>query len=150
MTQELRERKLRQQIHALRVKKLGWPVEGFKFIISGLGFGDSLKALPEAKLVELKSLMINYRKHGRPQIFTYDKQGRYMFALMKQAHWTESDVRSFMIKHFRKSHWNLLSKSERRAVIAMLQSYIKKQSKTENNTNSNINSESKEDSHDQG
>jgi len=150
MTQELRERKLRQEIHALRVKKLGWPVEGFKHIISGLGFGDSLKALPEAKLVEIKSLMINYRKHGRPQIFTYDKQGRYMFALMKQAGWSEADVRSFMIKHYRKSHWNLLNKSERRAVIAMLQSYIKKQSKTENNANSNKINESKEDSHDQG
>ena len=150
MIQELRERKLRQQIHALRVKKLGWPVEGFKYIISGLGFGDSLKALPEAKLVELKSLMLNYRKHGRPQIFTYDKQGRYMFALMKQANWTEADVRSFMIKHYSKSHWNLLTKSERRAVIAMLQSNLKQQHQTENNTNSNINSESKEDSHDQG
>jgi len=34
-------------------------------------------------------------------------------------------------------------------VIAMLQSYINRQSKTENNTNSNINNESKEDSNDQ-
>jgi len=149
MTQELRERKLRQEIHALRVKKLGWPLDGFKYILSGLGYGDSLRVLPEAKLLEIKSLLLNYRKHGRPQCYTYDKQGRYMFALMKQTGWTDSDLRSFMIKHFRKSHWNLLSKSERRAVIAMLQSYINRQSKTENNTNSNINNESKEDSNDQ-
>ena len=59
MTQELRERKLRQEIHALRVKKFHWPVEGFKFIMNGLGFGESLTALAEDRLKELKSIMIN-------------------------------------------------------------------------------------------
>jgi len=130
MTQELRERKLRQEIHAIRVKKFHWPLDGFKFIMNGLGFGDSLRALPEDKLKELKSLMIKYRKHGRPNEFTFDKQGKYVFALMKQAGWTESDLRAFTIKHFRKSHWNLLDFKERRAVIAMFQSYIRKQEST--------------------
>ena len=130
MTQELRERKLRQEIHAIRVKKFHWPLDGFKFIMNGLGFGDSLRALPEDKLKELKSLMIRYRKHGRPHEFTFDKQGKYMFALMKQAGWTEADLRAFTIKHFHKSHWNLLSPKERRAIIAMFQSYIRKQEST--------------------
>ncbi len=130
MTQELRERKLRQEIHAIRVKKFHWPLDGFKFIMNGLGFGDSLRALPEDKLKELKSLMIKYRKHGRPHEFTFDKQGKYMFALMKQAGWTEADLRAFTIKHFHKSHWNLLSPKERRAIIAMFQSYIRKQEST--------------------
>ncbi len=127
MEQELRERQLRQQIHAIRVKKFHWPLDGFKFIMNGLGFGESLSALPEERLLELKSIMINYRKHGRPYEFTYDKQGRYMFSLMKQAGWTDAELRAFMLKHYDKSHWNILTKPERRAVIAMLQNYVKKQ-----------------------
>ena len=127
MEQELRERKLRQQIHAIRVKKFHWPLDGFKFIMNGLGFGESLTALHEDKLLELKSLMIKYRKHGRPLEFNYDKQGKYMHALMKSAGWKESDLRAFMIIHYKKSHWNLLDPKERRAIIAMLQKYATKQ-----------------------
>ncbi len=137
MTQEERERKLRQEIHAIRVKKFHWPLDGFKFIMSGLGFGDSLRALPEERLTELKAIMISYRKHGRPYEYTYDKQGKYMFALMKQANWTDADLRAYMIKHFHKSHWNLLSPKERRAIIAMLQYYLKKKSNDNDINNSN-------------
>ncbi len=133
MTQELRERKLRQEIHALRVKKFHWPVEGFKFIMNGLGFGESLTALSEDRLKELKSIMINYRKHGRPYEFSYDKQGKYMFSLMKQANWTDTDLRAYLLSHYRKSHWNLLDKKERRAVIAMFQYYVKKQTTNKEN-----------------
>lgn len=135
MTQELRERKLRQEIHAIRVKKFHWPLDGFRFIMNGLGFGESLRALPEERLLELKSIMINYRKHGRPYEFTYDKQGKYMFSLMKQANWTDSDLRAYLLSHYRKSHWNLLDKKERRAVIAMLQYYVKKQTNKDHKEN---------------
>ena len=129
MTQELRERKLRQQIHGLRVKKFHWPLDAFRFIIKGLGYGESLRALPEDRLTELKALLLKYRKHGRPQVFTFDRQGKYMFYLMKSTGWTESELRAFMINHFSKSHWNLLNKKERRVVIAMLQNYIKQNEK---------------------
>ncbi len=44
-----------------------------------------------------------------------------------------------MPKHCRKSLWNLLDKKERRAVIAMLQNYIKKADQNENNPNQNRN-----------
>jgi hypothetical protein len=135
MTQELRERKLRQEIHALRVKKFHWPLDGFRFIMNGLGFGESLRALPEDRLLELKSIMINYRKHGRPYEFSYDKQGKYMFSLMKQASWTDTDLRAYLLSHYRKSHWNLLDKKERRAVIAMFQYYVKKQNTNEHKEN---------------
>ncbi|MDP3115182.1 MAG: hypothetical protein Q8M98_10490 [Candidatus Cloacimonadaceae bacterium] len=137
MTQELRERQLRQQIHAIRVKKFHWPLDGFKYVMNGLGFGESLSALPEERLLELKSIMISYRKHGRPYEFTFDKQGKYMFSLMKQAGWTDSDLRAFMLKHYKKSHWNLLNKPERRAVIAMLQNYIKMQAPKQENEQEN-------------
>ncbi len=57
-----------------------------------------------------------------------------MFSLMKQAEWTDTELRAYMIKRFHKSHWNLLDQRERRAVIAMLQYYINK-----NATNNDIN-----------
>jgi chlorite dismutase len=57
-----------------------------------------------------------------------------MFYLMKSTGWTESELRAFMINHFSKSHWNLLNKKERRAVIAMLQNYIKQNEKKAKNT----------------
>ena len=133
MEQELRERKLRQQIHAIRVKKFHWPLDAFKFIMNGMGYGDSLSALSEDKLLEFKAIMLKYRRHGRPLEYNYDKQGKYMHALMKQAGWTESQLRAFMINHFSKTHWNLLNKKERRAVIAMLQNYIKQNEKKANN-----------------
>lgn len=145
MEQELRERKLRQQIHAIRVKKFHWPLDGFKFIMNGLGFGESLTALHEDKLLELKSLMIKYRKHGRPLEFNYDRQGKFMHALMKSAGWTEKDLRAFMIIHYQKTHWNLLDSRERRAIIAMLQKYANKQTDKQSNQNTVINP--KEDSH---
>lgn len=141
MTQEQRERKLRQEIHGLRVKKFHWPLDAFKYIMNGMGYGDSLRALSEGKLLELKNLMLSYRKHGRSSEFTYDRQGMFMFALMKQAGWTEAQLRAFTIKHYYKSHWNLLEPKERRAIIAMFQQYLKKQETT-------IIKDSKEESHD--
>ncbi len=144
MTREQRERKLRQQVHGLRVKKFHWPLEAFKFIIKGLGYGDSLRKLPEDKLLEIKSLMLKYRNHGRPLEYNYDRQGKYMHALMKQAGWTEPHLRAFLFKHYSKSHWNILDQKERRAVIAMFRTYI-----DQANTNAHINKQTdpKEDSH---
>lgn len=55
-----------------------------------------------------------------------------MFALMKQANWTDAQLRAYLISHYQKSHWNLLIAKERRAVIAMLQYYVKKQSQATN------------------
>ena len=76
MTQEEQARKLRQEIHRLRVKKFHWPLDAFKFIMDGMGYGSSLTALSEERLRELKALMLKYRKHGRPSEFTFDKIGR--------------------------------------------------------------------------
>ncbi|MDD4276740.1 MAG: hypothetical protein PHT37_02475 [Candidatus Cloacimonetes bacterium] len=144
MTQEEQARKLRQEIHRLRVKKFHWPLDAFKFIMDGMGYGSSLTALSEDRLRELKALMLKYRKHGRPNEFTFDKQGKYMFLLMKQAGWTESQFRAFTIKHYSKSHWNLLDPKERRAVIAMFQSYLNKQANQQDQQNTAI--DPKEDS----
>lgn len=149
MTKEQRERLLRQDIHAIRVKKLGYTEEQFRGLLKYLGLGESLSVLDELILLELKIVLMRYRKPGRPDEYTYDNQGNYMYFLMRRAGWNEYDLRSFMITHYKKSHWNLLDQNQRRAVIAMLQKYIDKRVKeaiekecqtnqqTENNQNSN-------------
>ncbi len=141
MKREERERQLRQDIHSLRVTKFGWTVEQFKGLLVYLGMGDSLRALDELTLTELKLILMRVRKAGRPDEYTYDRQGMYMHALMKRARWSVYDLRTFMISHYKKSHWNLLNRKERRAVIAMLQNYIKQNEKkakyTDNKETSN-------------
>jgi len=139
MTKEQRERYLRQDIHAMRVKKFKWSEDDLKGLLKYLGLGDSLTALDELTLTELKLVLMRVRLTNKPDEYTYDKQGMYMHSLMIKAKWDEYKLRTFMITHFRKSHWNLLSKDERRAVIAMLQNYIKKANQNENNSNANRN-----------
>ncbi|HPS40306.1 MAG TPA: hypothetical protein PL124_12885 [Candidatus Cloacimonadota bacterium] len=139
MTKEQRERYLRQDIHAMRVKKFKWSEDDLKGLLKYLGLGDSLTALDELTLTELKLVLMRVRLTNKPDEYTYDKQGMYMHSLMIKAKWDEYKLRTFMITHYRKSHWNLLSKDERRAVIAMLQNYIKKANQNENNSNANRN-----------
>ena len=126
MTKEQRERYLRQDIHAMRVKKFKWSEDDLKGLLKYLGLGDSLTALDELTLTELKLVLMRVRLTNKPDEYTYDKQGMYMHSLMIKAKWDEYKLRTFLITHYRKSHWNLLSTDERRAVIAMLQNYIKK------------------------
>jgi len=130
MTQIERERKLRQDIQAIRILKYGWPEPVLKGVMQHYGFGSSLRSLAEPELSRLKSLLVENRKHGLPAEYTYDKQGMFMFALTKQIGWSDSDLRAYLIKHYRKSHWNLLTTSERRGVIAMLLNYQSKQTTT--------------------
>ena len=139
MTKEQRERYLRQDIHAMRVKKFKWSEDDLKGLLKYLGLGDSLTALDELILTELKLILMRVRLTNKPDEYTYDKQGMYMHSLMKKAKWDEYKLRTFLITHYRKSHWNLLAKDERRAVIAMLQNYIKKVDQNENNSTQNRN-----------
>lgn len=134
MTQIERERKLRQDIQAIRILKYGWPEPVLKGVMQHYGFGSSLRSLAEPELSKLKSLLVENRKHGLPAEYTYDKQGMFMFALTKQIGWSDSDLRAYLIKHYRKSHWNLLTKSERRGVIAMLLNYQSKQAHKQTKT----------------
>jgi len=139
MTKEQRERYLRQDIHAMRVKKFKWSEDDLKGLLKYLGLGDSLTALDELTLTELKLILMRVRLTNKSDEYTYDKQGMYMHSLMKKAKWDEYKLRTFFITHYRKSHWNLLNKDERKAVIAMLQNYIKKANQDENNSNQNRN-----------
>jgi predicted Fe-S protein YdhL (DUF1289 family) len=126
MTKEQRERYLRQDIHALRVKKFNWTEDQLRQLIKHWGYGESLTALDELALTEIKLILMRVRIKEYPDEYTYDSQGMYMHSLMMRAGWNKTDLRSFLITHYRKSHWNLLSENERKAVIAMLQYYIDK------------------------
>ncbi|HOQ80333.1 MAG TPA: hypothetical protein PKZ69_07125 [Candidatus Cloacimonadota bacterium] len=64
---------------------------------------------------------MNYCKEAQ-----YDEQGLYMHSLMKDAGWDEKGLQGFLVKNFRKSHWNLINESERRRVISMLRKYAAK------------------------
>jgi predicted Fe-S protein YdhL (DUF1289 family) len=140
MNKEQRERYLRQDIHALRVRKFKWSEDELRGLLKTLGMGDSLTALDEMTLTELKLIMMRVRITNKPDEYTYDKQGMYMHTLMKKAKWDEYRLRTCMITHYRKSHWNLLNTDERRAVIAMLQNYAKQAAKQA--LNQEINQES--------
>ena len=130
MTKEQRERYLRQDIHALRVRKFNWSEDQLKELMKHLGYGDSLTALDEIALTELKLVLMRVRIKEYPDEYTYDSQGMYMHALMMRSGWNKTDLRTFIIAHYRKSHWNLLNENERRAIIAMLQYYIDKKAQT--------------------
>ena len=117
-------RELRRLIQAHRIKRLGWSDEVFHFIMEGLGYGRSLRDLDEQRLSELWEIVKGYRKHGRPAEFTYDKQGKYMHALMKQAGWDEATLRAYLVINYKKTHWNLLDKTERRKVIDQLKECV--------------------------
>jgi hypothetical protein len=117
-------RELRRQIQAHRIKRLGWSDFVFHFVMEGLGFGRSLRELDEVRLEELWKIVKGYRKSGKPIEYEYDKQGRYMHSLMKRAGWEERTLRAYLIINFKKTHWNLLNKEERRSVIKKLKECV--------------------------
>lgn len=115
-------RELRRKIQAIRIKRLRWSNYVFHYVMNGLGYGESLRALDEGRLRELWDILKGYRKHGRPAAYNYDKQGRYMHYLMIGAGWSEQQLRAFMIVNWKKTHWNLLDTQERQELIRVLQS----------------------------
>lgn len=117
-------RELRQKIQAHRIKRLRWTEFTFRYVMEGLGFGRSLRALPEARLEELYAIISQYKRE-RPAEFRYDKQGRYMYRLQKCAGWSDELLRQFLVIQYKKTHWNILDKSERKQVIAVLEDIIK-------------------------
>lgn len=121
-------RKLRQDIQAIRHKKFGWSDEVFREILITLGFGESLRALDEDRLDDLKFLLVELHPTGQPEAFVLDRQGRFAMHLARKIGWEERELRFFLLKRFSKSHWNVLETKEKRAVIAMFQNYLKKQS----------------------
>jgi hypothetical protein len=115
---------LRQDI-AILTKQRGWDMDYLHTMMTAWGYGDSLRKCTLQQLREIQSTMQNVGA-VRPQAFNYDDQGAYMHSLLKSACWTEDRLRAYLIKRFSKSHWNILNQTERRGVINMLKSYVRK------------------------
>lgn len=56
----------------------------------------------------------------------FDKQGSYFWSLVKQADWDKKRVELMFIKKFEKTHWNVLTTSEKSASISIMKSYAEK------------------------
>ena len=116
-------KELRYSIMKIATGKYRWNYDEFHELMEEWGFGNSLRKLKRYKLIDLRNELLGIQDYNIPEEFQLDKQGMYMYSLMKQAGWTMRRVNLFCIKKYLKSHWNLLIKSEKRAVINMLRRY---------------------------
>lgn len=116
-------RQLRRTIQAHRKARLKWSDHLFYTVTEGLGYGRSLRELPEQRLAELAQIITTYRP-PRDEAFEYDAQGRYMYRLQRDAGWTDTELRHFLAVQFKKTHWNLLSAEEKRSVINTLKAIL--------------------------
>jgi len=118
-----RARELRRAIQAHRSARLKWSPYVLHFVMSELGFGSSLRDLPEHRLEQLLQIIKAYRP-SRPREFSYDRHGRYMYSLQQAAGWSDTLLRQFMILEYKKTHWNLLTSQERSHLITTLKANI--------------------------
>jgi len=123
MTEEAYARRLRQQIMATCVCKHGWSKDDLHDMMDQWGFGDSLRALKVARLVELLRLVQGKKEPDIPEEFQLDDQGKYLYYLMKRAGWDMGRIRALMISRFEKSDWSLLDQGERREIINIMKNY---------------------------
>lgn len=133
-TQEQEARELRRKIQAIRIKRLGWSEYVFHYIMDGLGFGKSLRALSFEDLSRLYEIISGYRKPRDPG-FEYDKSGKYMYHLQKEAGWSDLFLRQFLTLTYSKTHWNLLTSSERANLINILKQNIEANQKNQGKEN---------------
>lgn len=122
--QIMNDKQIRQKIMAIAAAKYNWDYDEFHDLMEDWGFGRSLRALPYDKLLTLKKKLQGIQTYN--ENFELDKQGRYMYRQLRLAGWNMRRLTLYMIKHFQKTHWNLLHEQERRAVLNMLRSYNRK------------------------
>lgn len=116
-------RDLRRRIQAIRITRLHWSEYVFHFVMDGLGFGRSLRDLPDYRLAELYKIVAAYRP-PRDEAFAYDSENRYLYHLQKEAGWSDLTLRQYLTLTFKKTHLNLLDSAERAAVRALLDNII--------------------------
>jgi len=116
-----RAKTLRQRIQGIRIKRLRWDDETFYFILAGLGYGTSLRALDCDELQELWDILKSYKREAASE---YDKQGKYMYALQMRAGWSDRQLREYMCLHFRALHWNVLDPEQKNKLINTLKACL--------------------------
>lgn len=126
MTDEAYARRLRQQIMATSVCKHGWSKDDLHDMMDQWGFGNSLRKLSIARLLELLRLVRRQKEPKIPEKFKLDEQGKYLYYLMKRSGWNMKRIRALLIRRFGKSDWSLLHQSERREIINIMKNYSNK------------------------
>jgi len=125
---EVNMKRLRQGIMAAASKR-GWNYDTMHKLMQEWGYGNSLRALLLPQLIELRRLVTGEEQRiesfDNYRMSELDEQGKYMWNLMKKAGWNWKQVRQYMIKRFKKTHWNCLNRQEKRAIISMLKNYSK-------------------------
>ena len=116
---------LRRQIMAISAAKYNWNYDEFHELMEDWGYGNSLRVLSYDKLLELRQKLRGIQVY-RNKEFDFDDQGNYMYSQLKIAGWNMRRLNLYLIKRFKKTHWNILDEYERRAVINMFRSYIKR------------------------
>lgn len=120
------EKDLRYSIMKIATGKHKWTYEEFHDLMNDWGFGTSLRALSRGQLFSLRNQLLGITEYNVPEQFRLDDQGKYMYSVMKKAGWNMHRVNMYCIKRFHKTHWNILTVDERRAVITMLKNYCKR------------------------
>lgn len=116
-------RKLRHDIQAIRICRLGWSEFVFKEVMNGLGFGRSLRALPDHRLADLHRIIAAFRPPRDPE-FDFTPAARYLYHLQRSAGWTNADMFKFLLFSYRKTHLNLLDERERADLKSILTQLI--------------------------
>ncbi len=131
--QEAYAKLLRRQIMAV-VANNGWKKDEFYDYLEAWDYGRSLRALSISQLLAVKKMCETSKGHAdapgkqikRSDESKYNAQGMYIHSLMKQAGWTTDRMRNYLIQHFKKSHINVLSAKQRRALILMFEKYVER------------------------
>ncbi len=124
MPTETEFKQLRKKIMAISAKKYGWDYDQFHDLMEEWNYGRSLRELDWHTLCKLRNELLGIVDYEGYEKF--DKDGKHMWFLAKQS-WPEDTMnrlQHFWIKHYHKSHWNILNEKERRATKNMLKSYI--------------------------
>jgi hypothetical protein len=117
---------LRSQIMRIATGRYKWSYAQLHEIMTEWKYGDSLKALTWGQLQSLKRDLLNVTQYSKAG--TFDKQGMKMWHEAKLV-WpsgTRQKLTKFWMKHYRKSHWNVLDEYERSGTLAMLRTYKNK------------------------
>ncbi len=87
------------------------------------GYGSSLRKIRDIDVLKEILFVAQGGTIQSQSIGSLDEQGRYAWALMKEAGWDTRRLRSLMIKKCGVGTWKQLSTSEKKQVIQILKSY---------------------------
>ena len=113
--------KLMRRIYATS-NKLGWDYSKLHEMMIVWKFGQD-PHLTKMSLFQMREVIAHLIKCSRPASYQFDEQGKYMFHLVQIIGWDMKRLNRFLVKKYHKTHWNLLTSSERRGVINMLTRY---------------------------